>query len=287
MEELLFSGASVDSRRRLYTPSPFAKQNLLYLQETGTLTAGEPHTSRRSRLSSFLFFIVVSGSGSVTYCGERASLVAGDCFFVDCAQPYSHTSTEDRWTLKWVHFNGVNMPGIYEKFSERCGRPWFHAGQPEVFTRRLDELFALAGSGEYVLDMRIYEKLTALLTEIMAQSWQPGRHRRTDASGTVFRVREYLEEHYTERVDLEGLASRFFVNKYHLTRLFRKEYGISMTTFVLQKRITRAKQLLRFTDRSLEEIGAETGFHEPYYFSRMFKKMEGVSPSEFRKQWVN
>ena len=100
-------------------------------------------------------------------------------------------------------------------------------------------------------------------------------------------MRAYLDDHFTERVELETLAARFFVNKYYLTRLFRREYGCSMTAYVLQRRITRAKQLLRFTDRSVEAIGAETGFREPYYFSRMFRQLEGISPSEYRRQWVN
>ena len=49
--------------------------------------------------------------------------------------------------------------------------------------------------------------------------------------------------------------------------------------------MTRAKQLLRFTDKTVEEIGAECGLGAPHYFSRMFREVEGVPPSEFRKQW--
>lgn len=287
MEELLFSGAGVESRRRLYTPTAFARDNLLYLQETGTLTAGEPHTSRRRYLDSYLFMVVVSGSGRVTYRRESSVLVAGDCFFIDCREPYSHTSSADRWTLQWVHFDGANMPGIYEKYTERCGRPWFHAVQPQTFTRRLDELFRQAGSGEYVRDMHLCEALTGLLADILAQSGRSGEHHRGTPPGLAAQVRAYLDDHFTERVELEMLAARFFVNKYYLTRLFRREYGCSMTAYVLQRRITRAKQLLRFTDRSVESIGAETGFREPYYFSRMFRQLEGISPSEYRRQWVN
>lgn len=63
----LFIGDLVQSRRIIYQPSSFAMQSLLYLQETGSLTAIKPHTSSRQNLSSFLFFYVEEGEGSLTY----------------------------------------------------------------------------------------------------------------------------------------------------------------------------------------------------------------------------
>ena len=77
-----FHGTMVSSNRIIYTPSAFSRSNLLYLQETGRLQARKPHVSKRENLSSFLFFMVISGSGSLTYDGRNFSLSAGDCIFV-------------------------------------------------------------------------------------------------------------------------------------------------------------------------------------------------------------
>jgi len=89
------------------------------LQEIGSLTAQKPHTSRRNNLASYLFFMVISGSGTLEYDGISYDLTVGDCVFIDCKKPYFHRSSEDLWTLKWVHFYGPNMAGIYEKYTER------------------------------------------------------------------------------------------------------------------------------------------------------------------------
>ena len=110
MDKQLFTGNLVQSNRILYTPSIFAKTTLIYLQETGELTALRPHVSRREQLDSYLFFVVLDGTGTVQYDNKEVKLHPGDCVFLDCHKPYSHaSSSENLWKLKWVHFYGSNM----------------------------------------------------------------------------------------------------------------------------------------------------------------------------------
>ena len=116
MDNSLFHGDLVTSQRVIYTPSKFAKSQLIHLQEIGELQARKPHTSQRENLASFLFFLVTSGSGKLVYQKTVYNLHAGDCVFIDCHKSYSHlTSEDDLWSLKWIHFYGPNMTAIYEK----------------------------------------------------------------------------------------------------------------------------------------------------------------------------
>ena len=117
MQELfLNSEASVQSDRILYTPSLFARSALLNLQEVGSLKARSPHTSTRSGLTSYLYFLVLDGEGSLTYEGRQYKLKQGDCVFIDCQKPYSHSTSENLWSLAWCHFYGTSMTAIYEKY---------------------------------------------------------------------------------------------------------------------------------------------------------------------------
>ena len=119
MQELfLNSEASVQSDRILYTPSLFARSALLNLQEVGSLKARSPHTSTRSGLTSYLYFLVLDGEGSLTYEGRQYQLKQGDCVFIDCQKPYSHSTSENLWSLAWCHFYGTSMTAIYEKYKE-------------------------------------------------------------------------------------------------------------------------------------------------------------------------
>lgn len=282
----LFHGDMVQSDRILYTPSNFARENLIYLQEIGHLQAKQPHTSRRSGLSSYLFFVVAEGTGSLEYGGQRYSLQKGDCVFLDCSLPYSHRCSPQLWQLVWAHFAGANMAGIYRKYQERGGGPVLHPENIDRYTERLERLYSIAAGQTYTRDMQLFEQLTGLLALLMEDCWQPTGQvqapiRRLDIS----RVRAWLDDHYTEKITLDGLAEHFYINKFYLTRMFKAEYGTSITGCLQELRITRAKELLRFSDASVEEVGARCGIPDPNYFARLFKRVEGISPMEYRKQW--
>lgn len=283
----MFAEGSVDSKRIVYTPSPFAKASLLYLQETGTLKALKPHTSTRSRLASYLFFTVLDGCGFLEYSGKRISLSAGDCVFIDCMEPYSHITSNELWKLQWVHFNSESMPRIYEKYQERGGQAVFRPQNIENYTKVMDSIFSISSSEDYLRDMKINEQLSSLLTIIMEMSWVPEAQMKR-GSGREYSLQDiktYLDENWQKKIVLDELAEMFFINKYYLARLFKNQYGSSILNYIMDLRITQAKKMLRFTDYQIDLIGRECGFEDANYFTRMFKKVEGSSPSEYRKLW--
>lgn len=292
-EENLFTDFSlVRSRRILYTPSPFARANLLYLQEAGSLTALAPHTSRREKLHSCLCFAVLDGSGTLAYGGREYPLQTGDVVFVDCRKPYAHSTGNQEgkrlWTLQWCHFYGPYLSAVYDKYCERGGQPVIHPDDVQPIVRLLQETYQAATSEDYIRDMWINARLNQLLAYLMRESWRPEARRDGDSGSKkqdVQQVKSYLEEHHAEKLTLETVAERFFINKHYLARLFKERYGISVNGYLQQVRITHAKQLLRFTDKKVESVGLECGIGELSYFSRIFKKVEGVSPSEYRSMW--
>lgn len=288
MDTSLFHSDFIANNRIIYTASSFAKTSLIYLQEVGFLQAKSQHVSKRDHLVSYLFFIVTSGTGYLDYEGTTYSLKAGDCVFIDCRKPYAHRTSENLWQLRWVHFYGPNMNHIYEKYAERGGRPYFHPDNLDEYNYLLQELYELAASDDYVRDMMIYEKIISLLTLLMKESWHP-EHSRKTVTGSKKQmlqdIKDYLDSNYQKKVSLDELSHMFFINKFYLTRVFKEQFGLSINNYLLQIRITHAKQLLRFTDMTLEAIGSECGMGDPNYFSRMFKKVEGISPREFRTMW--
>lgn len=286
MNTSLFQGNLVTSNRIIYTPSSFAKDSLLHLQEAGELQARKPHTSRRENLLSYLFFVVLEGSGTLSYDGQEYPLSRGDCVFLDCRKPHSHRSSEDLWTLKWVHFYGPSMHNIYDKYLQRGGQPYFTSKKTDEYAELLQELFTIASSDNYVKDMQINEKLSTLLTFLMQESWHPdANNSHTAGKRNLREIKDYIDLHYAQKITLDDLAQQFFINKYYLTRLFKEQFGSSVNSYLLQVRTTQAKQLLRFSDLSIEQIGMKCGMNDANYFSRMFKKVEGITPGEYRKRW--
>ena len=288
MDTSLFQSSIVQSNRILYTPSVFAKTNLLHLQEIGQLDSLRPHTSQRSNMTSYLFFLVKKGSGILVYDDVTYSLSQGDCVFIDCRKKHSHRSSEQLWTLQWAHFYGPNMNGIYEKYVERGGIPCFHPEDCSAYEKLLTQLFETASSGIYVRDMKICEHLTCLLTLLMEESWNHRSASRQSLSRKrdVMGVKEYLDQHFADKITLDQLSDLFYINKFYLTRVFKEQLGMTVQNYLTALRITHAKQLLRFSDYSIDKIGQQCGMNDANYFDRMFRKIEGMSPGEFRKMWV-
>lgn len=287
MDDKFFSTSeTVSSNRILYTPSKFARESLIYLQEVGELTALDAHTSKRNNLDSYLCFYVVTGNGKLTYARKEYGMYTGDCAFINCSREYSHkTDIKDLWTLRWVHFYGSAVPAIFEKYRERGGRPVFHAVTSDAIKETLVEILAVAASNDYIRDMRINEKLSILLTKIMEESWHPEDISQSSKHNDLAAVKGYLDDNYCNRITLEQLAAKFYINIYYLTCTFKEQFGIMINSYIATKRITVAKRLLRFSDKSIEEIATECGFEDYRYFGRIFKKMEGCTPSTYKKKW--
>lgn len=221
----------------------------------------------------------------MTYDGRQYSLKLGDCVFTDCRKTYSHSTSDCLWSLSWCHFYAPFMPAIYEKYKERGGLPVFHPEKPDAFQKIFVQLYELAASSDYIRDMRINESLSALLTLLMQESWNPDHVAVSKKRMELAAVKAYMDEHYTQKLTLDDLEAQFFINKYYLLKIFKETYGMTISSYLISKRITRAKQLLRFTKLTIDEIGCEVGMDGAGYFSRMFKKAEGISPKEYRKQW--
>ena len=282
----IFKGNTADSERILYTPSPFARENLFFLQEAGSLKAKAAHVSQRSYLDSFLFIVIESGSGTVTVRNQEYALSQVDCAFINCSEPYSHSTEDDLWSLRWVHFNGPTMSAVYQKYVERSGSVVFPTEQNHIYTTLLDKINDRAVSDSYVRDMELHQLLSSLLTLIMKDCWNPESiHKGNVSESSTSLLRSYLSEHYQEKISLEDLSSRFFLSKFYLTKLFKEQYGVTISDYILDLRIHHAKELLRFSNHSLDEISSKCGFYDLPYFSRKFKKAEGITPSAYRNQW--
>jgi transcriptional regulator GlxA family with amidase domain len=96
------------------------------------------------------------------------------------------------------------------------------------------------------------------------------------------RVREYVEIHLAESVDLAALAGIAGLSLYHFARAFKHSAGMTPHHYLVQERVDRAKEMLARTDLLLSEIALATGFSDQSHFARHFRQTLGVTPGQFR-----
>ncbi|NLL76615.1 MAG: AraC family transcriptional regulator [Clostridiales bacterium] len=277
--------AKSTSNRIISTPSAYAKEHYLHVQEVGTLQSLEPHISKRQNLNSYLFFVVLDGSGKVFYENKRHSISAGDCIWIDCTRPYSHeSSADDPWSLMWVHFNGVMAEEYYNNFIRHGNSFLFRPRNLVAFTDALTQLYQTQQVKSVFMELLSNKYLTDIITLCYTES-RPEHEGEYSISEKLIQIHSYLEQHYNEKITLEKLSERFFISKYHLSREYKKIYGITLFHDLTAKRISHAKSMLRFSDDSVESIANATGFQDAGYFIKVFRKSENMTPLEYRKKW--
>ncbi|WP_458118596.1 response regulator [Paenibacillus sp. Z6-24] len=100
---------------------------------------------------------------------------------------------------------------------------------------------------------------------------------------TIRRIKQYITEHSHQDISLEGIGERFELSPFYISKLFKEQLGVNYIDFLTECRINKAKKLMSDPLRSMKEITFEVGYHDPNYFSKVFKKMCDVSPTEYRK----
>ena len=104
-----------------------------------------------------------------------------------------------------------------------------------------------------------------------------------DHSNTIYRVMEYIKSNYSRKITLEQIAACACLSSSHISGLFKKETGITVSAYITHVRIEKSKLLLRRPELTIAEIAAMCGFEDQSYFTRVFKTQTGLSPRKYRE----
>lgn len=97
-------------------------------------------------------------------------------------------------------------------------------------------------------------------------------------------ITAYVQNRYTDsNFSIHDISSHFGISEVHLRRLFKQALDISPIKYINNLKLDKAKNMLKFSNYSIVEIAQSSGFADPYYFSRFFKKQTGISPSRYRQ----
>lgn len=228
------------------------------------------------------FLYIKSGFATIVLGNQTVRAKEGQCiiFFPGVRQEYSF-ATSDNPSTYFLHFTGiaadeamVHLMGqstmIYDVINKTAFEEVFYQ---LIRTHNLRESLYTLEENSYLL------RLIVMLASINKTPHSKGV--RSDIVG----VAEYIHEHYPEDIDFRQYADSLFLSYSHFVHLFTKATGTSPHKFLLQVRIDKAKDFLLHTSLNICEVSNHVGFSDPLYFSRLFHKYTGQSPSEYRSKY--
>ena len=133
-------------------------------------------------------------------------------------------------------------------------------------------------------EMIIYIKALTLLCSIIKQKFLPDEIKSSDNHASTFEfVIKYIDKNYAdEDLSLNVLASHVNFSPNHLSMVFSQQTGKTFIKYLTDFRMSKAKELLRCTGKRSSEISLEVGYKDPHYFSYLFKKTQGMTPTQYR-----
>lgn len=273
-----------DSLRIIATPSAFAKRHLYYVQEAGVFQTEPGYFTERENLDSYLIVYTAAGRGKLKYGDKTYDAAPGQLFFIDCRR-YQHYATDpnDPWHLVWIHFHGSSSPAYYDRYAS-AGTPLATLPADSPIPALLLDIVGLHRQKTVRTELSVSRAITDVLTELLLLAGDRDSAE-VGLPASVADVMHYYDRHYAERLTLDGVAARFAVDKYHLAKSFKRHTGFSPNDYLINARITRAKELLRFTDLSVAEIAASVGIDNVSHFINLFRQRQASTPLAYRKLW--
>ena len=137
---------------------------------------------------------------------------------------------------------------------------------------------------DYVLKISIVDELPRAIEKAKGRIKSATQQATTDSGTLLDQINDYIRSNYTRRISLENIADAIHMNGSYLSRLYKNKTGSNLFDALCNYRIEVAKNYLEKTDMRAYEISEAVGFEDPGYFSKIFKKVTGYSPKDYRKR---
>lgn len=277
---------------KLYVLPPYMldKSNMnpltkdLYITDIGCFSHARHHFRERMHgCDSHIFIYCTSGKGWIrTKDNLTIDMTERSFAYIPRDMPHAYGADDgDPWTIYWFHLKGDQADdfiALFEPFKTYISM----ASSDEV---KLLELFhqcydlLLNKSYSIIHLVQVSQTVRYLLSFVVSVAF---RKEDSTYQSHVDKATRYMSEQLESTLSLEELSRHVQVSKQHLNLIFKQSTGYSPVDYYLRMKIQRASQLLDLTNASIKEISIQLGFRDPYYFSRLFKKIMGCSPLEYR-----
>lgn len=242
-----------------------------------------PYGISLKTLPCYAFLYTFDGSAKLYVDNQEYDLTTDITAWFDCSHSFSIeiTKTGQDWDFILLFASGESLSDYYADFAQNCDVTIYSRHSPAI-AATFRQIYSNAISrqpGNLIIFPKLLCDLMTYLTLDRAIHNQYG-----EEPEHIIRIIGYIQEHYTEKITLDSLASHFAISKFSLSRDFTAYMNQSVIDYLIDFRVEESKKLLQFTNHSISEIADKTGFSTMNNFITQFKKRTDLTPSAYRRQ---
>ncbi|WP_035186077.1 AraC family transcriptional regulator [Alteribacter aurantiacus] len=239
---------------------------------------------KRKDTDKYIFQYTVSGYGEIKIEEDVFRLEPGTAFMVSTPGDYEYYLPEksDEWEFIYITLYGNKAKWCWDKLTNTNGSILrFHpeSGPIQMLLSIYEQADGKRIDNPYIGSSLAYQ-MTMSLLEFTSAMDQPSARYHPGISQAI----DYIKAHYNKDLTADRLAQKASLSTYHFSRLFKETTGYTPLQYVTFVRMDKAADLVLHTNESFDEVAKKTGYANGNYMNKVFKKMTGLSPREFRNR---
>ena len=260
-----------------------------YITDIGYYPKARYHYRERAHGSEqHILLYCQEGKGTAVINGEEYQLNPGEFMVIPKGIPHHYAADEiTPWTLYWIHFKGDIITGLFYNFISKNGNYKGYVDHNDTRTHLFEDLYLNLEMG-YSNENLCYVNLCLLhflSSFLFTENYNFGDKKQT--IDTVNISIGFMQKNIDKMLTLKEMAEWVNLSRSHFSFVFKKKTGFSPLEYFNHLKVQKACQYLLFTDLRIKEIADKLGIEDPYYFTRMFTKLMGMSPGTYRTKKIS
>ena len=241
------------------------------------------HAWKRHDLNESVFIYCTAGKGVYSAAGQSWSVARGDLLYCPPLSRHAYAAdARDPWSIYWMHVSGPELAACVDLFGVGPGRPVVSVGIRPRAIAAFRAMFHFMKAP--LTDSRMLALASNARLALACLALESGEETTSESIGAgIQRVIDHMEAHLAEPAQAGAWRSLFGGSRTHFHRQFRRATGHTPGDYFMRLKVRKAAGLLATSGQRVAEIAEAVGVGDPYYFSRLFRRIMGVSPRRYRE----
>jgi AraC-like DNA-binding protein len=253
--------------------------------DVGYFPRAAGHLRERSRgVDQAIFIYCTRGGGWCEVAGRYHAVRPGELLVVPPETRHVYGANESQpWSIYWFHAKGRLLTAFLRELDASAEHPVMRIGEDARLPALFEEMLNAVEHGYTTLQLLYASQTLTHLIAAMIRDHRSAHQEHPSVHQKIAHTISYMKQHLNQSLQLDALAALASLSRSRYVDLFKRQTGYAPIDYFIRLRMHRACQLLDTTDQSIKTVAAELGYEDPLYFTRLFRSVNEVAPTEYRR----